>query len=426
MIRKQRIELSQRHELVPLPLVIQEVSLFAMDMTELQETVLEEMVSNPMLDIDEFTDLMLLKGKFDDLSQFTDNAELKEEWYSGEEDDTRREELVTTRQSPWEKLEVQVNSYFEDTRELNIAKSIVENLDHFGYLGVSLSNLALNLGVEEEEVDRIRRIIMEFDPFGSGSADFKEFTVLQMKERGVDLDPSEVFDFLQNNIEFRKKLIPYPFFQEEEEFVRFVIPEIIFKYEEGELKLHINEKAYPRIRVSKDYLMLMERGVTDDKTLKYLKEKYRRVEKLLETMKKRKDYLRKVGELILEHQADFLTGKTSKLKPMSQSEGSRVLGIPISTFNRLLRSKYADTPRGIFSLKFFFKKPYGKGTSMSIGIDELEERLVKVINSEDKKRPYSDEEIASILRSSGIKISRRMVTKLRNKLSILDSRNRRI
>ena len=75
MIRKQRIELSQRHELVPLPLVIQEVSLFAMDMTELQETVLEEMVSNPMLDIDEFTDLMLLRGKFDDLSQFTDNAE---------------------------------------------------------------------------------------------------------------------------------------------------------------------------------------------------------------------------------------------------------------------------------------------------------------------------------------------------------------
>jgi RNA polymerase sigma-54 factor len=423
MIRKPRIELGLKHELLPLPLIIQEVTLLEMDILELREAVLAEMTSNPMLDIDKYSDLKMISGKFEDLAQLSEGAE--EMWHGGEEEGDRREDLITSGQSPWEKLETQIDAYFENPEDLRIAKRIVENLDAFGYLGTPLSELAKILGVDEEKVERIRRVIVDFEPFGSGCIDFKEFALMQLRERGVHVEPLEVLDFLKANLDFRKKLIPYPFFQEEEEHIRFVVPEIIFRYEEGELKFYLNEKMYPGVQVSRDYLVLLEKGATDSSTLKYLEEKYRRVEKLIENIRKRKEYLRRIGELILNTQIGFLTGKTNKLKPMSQSEGSRTLGIPISTFSRLLKSKYADTPRGIFSLKFFFQKPYGKGMSVVLSMDDLEERLKNVINSENKSKPYSDEEIASLLRLTGIKISRRMVTKLRNKLGIPDSRSRK-
>ncbi|MDI6851365.1 MAG: hypothetical protein QMD82_05455, partial [bacterium] len=418
-----------KQELVPLPLIIQEATLLELDILELREAVLREMSSNPLMDIDKYSDYKVLAAKYEDLTKLAEIMEENVEWHGEDEEGdlkVRRDELIPAQEvSAWEKLEIQIDSYFDDENEKRIATSILEHLDGFGYLDKDPEVLSKELGVSLDDFERIRRTVIEFEPFGCGCRDFNEFVLLQAQDKGYSISPSEVQDFLKNNEEFRKKLIPYPFFQEEVERTRYVIPELIYKYVEGKLTLFVNENFYPQVHISKDYLLLLQEPSQDEKTRKYLEEKYKRIERLLESILKRKNYLRKLGELILEYQEDFLTGKTNRLRPITQVEASKKLEMPISTLNRLLKNKFADTPRGIYSLKFFFHRPFGKGSSSSISTEDLEDKVKKIIESEDKNKPYTDEEIANLLRSSGIKISRRMVTKLRNKLGIPDSRQRK-
>jgi len=44
-----------------------------------------------------------------------------------------------------------------DDEELNIANELLGSLDHLGYLGIDLSDLAKQLKVNEEYVDQVRR-----------------------------------------------------------------------------------------------------------------------------------------------------------------------------------------------------------------------------------------------------------------------------
>jgi RNA polymerase sigma-54 factor len=51
--------------------------------------------------------------------------------------------------------------------------------------------------------------------------------------------------------------------------------------------------------------------------------------------------------------------------------------------------------------------------------------LQKLIDAEDKSKPYSDVEIMRLLKSKGFNVARRTVTKYREKLDIPSSRQRR-
>ncbi|MEO0243391.1 MAG: hypothetical protein ABIL92_01405 [candidate division WOR-3 bacterium] len=427
MMHKPRIELHLRHELLPLPLIIQEVTILELDALDLRDVIIQEMTSNPLFDIDKFGDLDIIARKFEDLSESLESS--SEPYFRMEEDEEkdRQEDFITYVQSPWEKLEAQIEAQFEKDREKKIAYAILEHLDNFGYLDGKPEEIATEIGVDFYEFENIRRVFVQFEPFGSGSSDFNEFLVLQLEDMGYHVPFAEAVDFVKQNEKIARRLIPYPFFQAEDEHIRYIVPELLIKMDEnGELILLFNENIYPSFRVSKEYLALIGERSVDKDTIKYLEDKYKRVQKLVENFKKRKDYLLKAGQMIIDYQADYLKSKTSKLVPISQTEASKKLGIPVSTFNRILKSKYVDTPRGIYSLKFFFQKPFGKGsqTGNKVSKEDIQEKIRSIIEKEDKKRPLSDEEIASILNSYGIKISRRTVTKFRHLLGIPDSRDR--
>ena len=51
--------------------------------------------------------------------------------------------------------------------------------------------------------------------------------------------------------------------------------------------------------------------------------------------------------------------------------------------------------------------------------------LQKLIDNEDKSKPYSDVEIMRLLKNPGFNVARRTVTKYREKLDIPSSRQRR-
>jgi RNA polymerase sigma-54 factor len=134
-----------------------------------------------------------------------------------------------------------------------------------------------------------------------------------------------------------------------------------------------------------------------------------------------------VVESILKFQHDFFEKGIEHLKPMVLRDVSEDIDMAESTVSRVTSNKYAHTPHGIFELKYFFtshvKTCQGKPVSSTV----VQEKIRRIVASENPAKPLSDERIAKILNATGIDIARRTVAKYRESLGILaSSRKRRL
>ncbi len=62
---------------------------------------------------------------------------------------------------------------------------------------------------------------------------------------------------------------------------------------------------------------------------------------------------------------------------------------------------------------------YGSGTESGEEVSnrEVKNILQKIIDEEDKRKPYSDQELANLLNEKGYKVARRTVSKYREQLN---------
>jgi RNA polymerase sigma-54 factor len=84
-----------------------------------------------------------------------------------------------------------------------------------------------------------------------------------------------------------------------------------------------------------------------------------------------------------------------------------------------------QTPRGIFPLRYFFTGGTETDQGDAVSWDAVKARVQQIIETEGKKRPLSDEQIARMLQKEGINVSRRTVAKYRSQLSIPSARQRK-
>jgi RNA polymerase sigma-54 factor len=101
------------------------------------------------------------------------------------------------------------------------------------------------------------------------------------------------------------------------------------------------------------------------------------------------------------------------------------VGVHVSTVSRAIAGKYVQTPRGVFSLKHFFTGGVEKEDGELESWEVVRQKLLQVVDNEDKSSPLSDEQIAEELSKQGIEIARRTVSKYRKVLAIPSSRRRR-
>ena len=114
----------------------------------------------------------------------------------------------------------------------------------------------------------------------------------------------------------------------------------------------------------------------------------------------------------------FLEGDIMLLKPMILKDIATVSNLDISTVSRITSNKYAETPFGVISLKNLFSEglPDKEGTSVSNKV--LRKIIEDMIVVEDKKNPYTDQQIAGLLTTKGYRVARRTVAKYREQLHI--------
>ena len=165
---------------------------------------------------------------------------------------------------------------------------------------------------------------------------------------------------------------------------------------------------------------------SDKKTKVFLAEKIEKAKWFKESIKKRELTLKKVMSAIIDFQKNYLlSGLEKDLKPMRLVDIANVVQLDISTISRVSNSKYVETPFGTFKVKEFFSDAYRKDNGEVISTKEIKTRLKEIINTEDKKKPYTDEELSELLGKDEYHIARRTVAKYREVLGLENAKLRR-
>jgi RNA polymerase sigma-54 factor len=101
------------------------------------------------------------------------------------------------------------------------------------------------------------------------------------------------------------------------------------------------------------------------------------------------------------------------------------INMDVSTVSRVANSKYVDTPYGTKLIKEFFSESMKNDKGEDVSTREIKNILENIILEEDKKKPYTDDKLAEILKNRGYPIARRTIAKYREQLEVPVARLRK-
>jgi RNA polymerase sigma-54 factor len=206
-----------------------------------------------------------------------------------------------------------------------------------------------------------------------------------------------------------------------------VIPDAFIDFDEGQDRFlaGVRDGNLPPLRLSAQYdEMLKEQGV-DETAKKFLQRNVNSARWIIEAIGQRRTTLLRVVEIVADRQRDFLEQGDAFLRPLPMTEVADMLGIHVATVSRAVSDKWVQTPRGLFPLRRFFSGGTQSDQDGQMSWEAVKARLQEIVNQEDKKKPFSDEMLATQLREQGIEIARRTVVKYRQQMGIPAARLRR-
>jgi RNA polymerase sigma-54 factor len=266
----------------------------------------------------------------------------------------------------------------------------------------------------------------------------KEPLFAETFEFNVHSDKDEIIDTLQTLIQDINKLNPKPARDFRSRRATNVTPEIAIKeVAPGEFDAFVNDGWVPEVYVNEAYKKILRDPNASREQKDYIRKKLGAARALVEAIMHRRILLEKVSRRVVEHQRDFFAGSVENLKPLKMKTLANEFGVHISTISRAVNGKYVECPQGIFPLKFFFATaasrsnqgisifdPVSGGGEKRAKVTILD-KLSEIVASEEKGRPLSDEELAKRLKTDGVHVSRRAITKYRKELKIPSSKVRK-
>jgi len=343
--------------------------------------------------------------------------------------------------------------WFElDDRLRQMADRIIYNLDSNGYLKTPLEELVDPNGGESQIAlarDALARV-QRLDPPGVGARDLKECLLLQLTP-GMpyfeqlrtlisghleDLENNRLpviarrtgysFELIQEAWNELRKLIPKPGAIFNDTFVPNVTPDVFVEPDDdGGYCVRLEDGQVPTLFISPYYRKLLREAGTNAETRDYIKRKINAAQWLIESIEQRRTTLTRVAQAIVDHQKDFLDKGPECIEPLKMQQIAEKVHVHVTTVSRAVDDKWIQTPRGIFPLKRFFVGGTLSADGAEVAWDKIRLKLQEIIDREDKKKPYSDDELVGKLAEQGLKVARRTVTKYRKSMNIPSSRQRR-
>ena len=142
-------------------------------------------------------------------------------------------------------------------------------------------------------------------------------------------------------------------------------------------------------------------------------------------MAERKSTLGKTLQHIIHIQSEYFMGD-GEVVPMKLEDIAQALNLNISTISRAIHKKHIHCCYGVIELKSLFTKSLSNNTGEKLSSTTVKEKIKKLIATEDRKKPLSDDHMVAILNTMNIHVSRRTIAKYRNEMNISNSTSRKI
>lgn len=370
-----------------------------------------------------------------------------------------------------EMLEQQLGFRKLDETRHKIGLYIIGNIDDAGYLNRQIDAMAddllfaANIKTSKQELQEVLELIQDFDPPGVGARNLQECLLLQL-QRLQDENPVQDYSLpiliidrffneftkkhyskilkraeiaeesLKEALTVIMKLNPKPgnAFSEGNKITQYVTPDFIITNNDNELELTLNSQNAPELRISRTYSDMLETYAankgnnkqSNKDALMFVKQKIDSAKWFIDAIRQRQNTLYITMKAIMEYQKQyFITGDETKLRPMILKDISEIVNLDISTISRVANSKYVQTPFGTFLLKSFFSESMQNEEGEEISTREIKSILSDCIDSENKAKPLTDEQLTGILKEKGYNIARRTVAKYREQLNIPVARLRK-
>jgi RNA polymerase sigma-54 factor len=166
--------------------------------------------------------------------------------------------------------------------------------------------------------------------------------------------------------------------------------------------------------------------MSDPRGKDFVKEKLHNAQWLFRAIEQRRKAIVRVTEAVVKQQREFFEKGVAYLKPMILRDIAEAVEMHESTISRVTTNKYVHTPQGLFELKYFFNSSIRRVAEEDIASESVKQAIRKIVDSEDKTSPLSDQAIVEVLEEKeGIRIARRTVAKYREMLGIIASSKRK-
>lgn len=467
-----RLELQLKLKQTLAPQLIQSLKMLQMPILKLEQTLRHELATNPLLEevdsqdteqADEAPEFDVASEDNSQEDQVDPNLD-KIDWddYINDFEDHDykiREEkefkddsfLATTapEKTLYDHLLEQLSYVRLSEEEHQVGEYILGNINPAGYLVVTPEEMAQELKVTQDSIEKVLVHIKKFDPTGVGSSDLKESLLTQLGEKGLenslayrivdehlyDLEKKSIlqvskmmgvpFEKAQAALDVIKGLSPTPSHGRFDSAAATIIPDLVVERVGEDFVVFHNDRNLPRLRINPSYRQLVKKGAPSKDTKKYVSQKLEQARWLINSINQRRNTMIRVMEVIVNQQRDWFEKGIEFLTPLIMEDVARIVSMNVATISRVSNGKYVQTPHGVYEIKYFFNTGISRSDGGEISKRHVKKRIEEIITDENPEKPLSDQEIYRRLQDEGIKLARRTVTKYREESKILPARFRR-
>ncbi len=331
-----------------------------------------------------------------------------------------------------------------------LVQFLIGSLDNDGYLRIPIEDIAEFTQTSVFEIEEARNVLCKMDPAGVGARNLQECMILQLRARNhhntltmhILEETWELFEKLkipeisrhfgveprevQEALELIRTLNPKPGYQYNPDKPTTIIPDLIVEKVDGRFLVMLNDRSVPSLHINKSYANMIKRGSTAKREVKkYIREKFNSATWFIRSIEQRKTTMLKVMYAIIDRQVEFFEKGPPNLSPLKLQDVADMVEMHISTVSRVTSNKYVQTKHGIFELKYFFTEAVGRDADgADISSERIKNRIRQLVETENRKKPLSDQKISDILSKENLPVARRTVAKYREQMKILPARLR--
>ena len=427
---------AQKQKLAPRQVL--QARLLQLNTMNLEQAIIEELEKNPLLEQVDPEDFQDNEDTADETSMEDIDVSV-EDMYSDEStyylSEQKKDMPLPDRNTLLEDLIDQLKDLNLNEYQKEIAEEIIWNTNERGYLDTDIILIADRFDLLEGEIEPILYRVQRLEPKGIASRNLQECLSIQLEHEENSLSHRIIhhyfddfmhkrYDRIQDKLGCTKEelhdavdhiahLNPNPGEGYRDKF-QTVIPDVIVREDGDDWVITTNDGGIPELRISKAYENQIENEKLKGDAKKFIKEKMDSANWFIEAIAQRRITMVNVMRSIIGFQPEWFGGNMDYLRPLKLQDIAEKINMDISTISRSTRGKYVDTPYGIFELKYYFTDSIELSDGSILGTFVIKRALEKIIQSEDKTKPMSDDALVGALIQEGYKMARRTVAKYRD------------